>query len=181
MSKVYAVVGTNQQTIVNDRVSYSPAENEIRMKSERPEGNYIASQDGVWVLDKSQKINELKSIRDQKEVEPIATDKGLFDYDDKARARLAIARQELEDQGSTGTITWTTADNQRVPLSVQDFIDINHAAAIRSNQLHIQYNELKSQVEAATTAEQVDAVVWPTTTEENTSGNNTPGEESENQ
>ena len=110
---------------------------------------------------KTAKIEELKGIRDMHEVEPIATDKGIFDYDDKSRDRLQIARQALADAGGTGSIVWTTADNQRVPLGIADFAAINGAAAQRSNHLHVTYNELKSQVQAATTADEVRAIVWP--------------------
>ena len=108
---------------------------------------------------KAQKISELKSIRDVKEVEPIRTDKGIFDYDDKARDRLYIARQALTDNGG-GSITWTTADNERVDMTIADFAAINGAAAVRSNALHIKYNELKTQVNAAQTVEDVNAIVW---------------------
>lgn len=110
---------------------------------------------------KAAKIAEFKTIRDTKEVEPIQTDKGLFDYDDKSRDRLAIARQALTDAGGTGTVVWTTADNQRVPLAVADFAAINGAAAVRSNALHVLYNELKTQVNGCETVEEVEAIVWP--------------------
>ena len=109
---------------------------------------------------KSQKIRELKGIRDTKEVEPIRTDKGIFDYDDKSRDRLYIARQALTDNGG-GTITWTMADNQRVSMGIADFAAINGAAAARSNSLHIKYNELKQRVNAAQTVEEVEAIHWP--------------------
>lgn len=108
---------------------------------------------------KEQKISELKGIRDTKEVEPIRTDKGIFDYDDKSRDRLYIARQALTDNGG-GSITWTTADNQRVSMEVSDFAAINGAAAVRSNALHIKYNELKQRVNAAQTVEEVEAITW---------------------
>ena len=110
---------------------------------------------------KTTKISELKTIRDTKEVEPIRTDKGIFDYDDKSRDRLAIARQALADTGGTGTVVWTTADHQRVPLGVADFAAINGAAAIRSNALHVLYNELKEQVNACDTVEEVGSIFWP--------------------
>ena len=109
---------------------------------------------------KAQKIAELKSIRDTKEVEPIRTDKGIFDYDDKSRDRLYIARQALTDAGG-GEIVWTTADNQRVSMGIADFAAINGAAAVRSNSLHIKYNELKQRVNAAQTVEEVEAIHWP--------------------
>ena len=109
---------------------------------------------------KAQKIAELKSIRDIKEVESIRTDKGIFDYDDKSRDRLAIARQALTDAGG-GEIVWTTADNQRVSIGIADFAAINGAAAVRSNSLHVLYNELKTQVNAAQTVEEVEEIHWP--------------------
>ena len=109
---------------------------------------------------KQAKINELKAIHDTKEVEPVHTSKGLFDYDDKSRDRLAIARQALTDAGG-GEIVWTTADNQRVSMTITDFAAINGAAAARSNSLHIKYNELKQRVNAAQTVEEVEAIHWP--------------------
>ena len=108
---------------------------------------------------KTAKISELKGIRDAKEVEPVQTDKGLFDYDDKSRDRLAIARQALTDAGG-GEIVWTTADNQRVSMTIADFAAINGAAAVRSNALHVKYNELKESVKEAKTAEEVNAIQW---------------------
>ena len=108
---------------------------------------------------KAQKISELKGIRDTKEVEPIQTDKGIFDYDDKSRDRLAIARQALTDAGG-GEIVWTTADNQRVSMGIADFAAINGAAAVRSNALHVKYNELKESVKKAKTVEGVNAIQW---------------------
>lgn len=110
---------------------------------------------------KAAKIRELKGIRDTKEVEPIQTGKGLFDYDDKSRDRLSIARQALADVGWAGEIIWTTADNQRVPLTVADFAEINTVAAQRSNALHVTYNELKERVNAAETESDVKAIEWP--------------------
>ena len=108
---------------------------------------------------KTIKISELKGVRDTKEVEPIQTDKGIFDYDDKSRDRLAIARQALTDAGG-GEIVWTTADNQRVSMGIADFAAINGQAAMRSNALHVKYNELKESVKEAKTAEEVNAIQW---------------------
>lgn len=57
--KIYAIVGTAQQTIIADNVRYNPAENEVLMQSERPEGDYISTASGVWVIDISKKYEEL--------------------------------------------------------------------------------------------------------------------------
>ena len=109
---------------------------------------------------KTEKITELKAARDRKEVENIYIDGyGMFDYDDKSRERLSIARQALQDAGG-GEIEWTTAENQRVTVDVSVFAKINSIAAERSNLLHIKYNELKEEVNACETMEEVEAIVW---------------------
>lgn len=57
--KIYAVVGTSQQTIIADNVQYNPQENEVLMQSERPEGDYIAKADGTWEIDKTPQLDAL--------------------------------------------------------------------------------------------------------------------------
>lgn len=108
---------------------------------------------------KAAKIAELKASRDTAEIEPIEHNGNRFDYNEQARDRLAIARQAIED-GAADNIVWTTADNTRVSLSLDDFKGVGIAAALRSNALHVKYNELKLQVQSAETAEDVAAVVW---------------------
>ena len=108
---------------------------------------------------KQKKINELKSHRDTEEVEPIEHNGNMFDYDDKSRDRLHIARQALEDTKQE-SILWTTADNQRVELKVEDFVSINTNAAVRSNALHVKYNTLKEQVIGAETKAEVEYIKW---------------------
>ena len=109
---------------------------------------------------KRHKLAVIKTYRDAEEVEPVRTSQGLFDYDDKSRDRLAIARQSLTDNPSVESIVWTTADNQRVAMTIADFAEINSMAAYRSNLLHIQYNDLKAKVNAAQTVEEVEAITW---------------------
>lgn len=58
--KIYAVVGTAQQTIIADGVQYNPQEGEALMQTERPaDGDYIATASGTWVIDISAKYKEL--------------------------------------------------------------------------------------------------------------------------
>lgn len=57
--KIYAIVGTAQQTIIADSVHYNPAQGEILMQTERPEGDYIATKDGDWVIDKTPALDAL--------------------------------------------------------------------------------------------------------------------------
>ena len=66
MSKIYAVIGTNQQTIIADTVSYQPQANEVLMKSGRPnEGEYIANENGEWVVPEPTMKEKLEALDQQ--------------------------------------------------------------------------------------------------------------------
>lgn len=107
---------------------------------------------------KQRKIAELKYQRDEKEVEPIEYNGHSFDYDDKARDRIAAAIIALDVQGEGATIDWTTADNDDAVVTAQDLRMIIASVAARSNKLHTAYRAAKAQVEAAVTADEVKAV-----------------------
>lgn len=107
---------------------------------------------------RAHKIFELKAERDNKEVEPIAYDGHLYDYDSKARDRINAAIIALSLQGDGATIAWTTADNADTVVTANDLRAIVAAVAVRSNLLHVAYRKAKAQVEAAGTAVEVEAV-----------------------
>ena len=107
---------------------------------------------------KEHKILTLKIQRDNLEVEPIAYNGHSYDYDSKARDRISAAIIALELQGEGTTIEWTTADNADTPVTANDLKMIIAAVAARSNKLHTAYRTAKAQVEAAGTAEEVEAV-----------------------
>lgn len=107
---------------------------------------------------KQRKILTLKRQRDTAEVEPIAYNGHLYDYDNKARDRISAAIIALELQGEGATIEWTTADNADTPVTANDLKMIIAAVAVRSNLLHVAYRKAKEKVEAATTAAEVETV-----------------------
>lgn len=107
---------------------------------------------------KQRKILMLKRQRDTAEVEPIAYNGHLYNYDSKARDRISAAIIALELQGEGATIEWTTADNEDAVVTAQDLRMIIASVAARSNNLHTAYRAAKAQVEAAGTAEEVEAV-----------------------
>ena len=109
---------------------------------------------------KEHKILTLKIQRDNLEVEPIAYNGHSYDYDSKARDRISAAIIALELQGEGATIEWTTADNEDAVVTAQDLRMIIASVAARSNNLHTAYRAAKAQVEAATTAHEVDAVIF---------------------
>ena len=98
---------------------------------------------------KQRKILMLKRQRDTAEVEPIAYNGHLYDYDSKARDRISAAIIALDVQGEGAKISWTTADNEDAVVTAQDLRAIVAAVAVRSNTLHVKYRKAKEQVEAA--------------------------------
>lgn len=107
---------------------------------------------------RQRKIAELKYQRDKAEVQPIEYNGHSYDYDDKARDRINAAIIALELQGEGASIDWTTADNQDVKVTANDLRMVIAAVAVRSNTLHMAYRKAREQVEAASTAEEVEAV-----------------------
>lgn len=110
---------------------------------------------------KQRKIMELKRQRDAAEVEPIEYGGYIYDYDSKARDRIAAAIIALDVQGEGASISWTTADNDDAVVTVQDLRAIVAAVAVRSNLLHIAYRAAKTQVEAAQSKAEIDTISIP--------------------
>ena len=109
---------------------------------------------------KKHKIATLKMQRDKAEVEPIEYQGHSFDFDSKSYERITAAIYALDMQGATSTISWTLADNGSTPVTANDLRGVIAAAAVRSDALHIKYNELKQRVNAAQTVEEVEAITW---------------------
>lgn len=107
---------------------------------------------------KAQKLTELKVTRDNEEVKPIEYNGNLFDFDDKARDRINSAIIALSITGQS--IKWTTADNTEVMVTADDLRGVIAAVAVHSNELHVKYRQLKEQVEACTTKEQLEKIEW---------------------
>lgn len=107
---------------------------------------------------RARKIMELKRQRDAAEVEPVEYGGHLYDYDSKARDRIAAAIIALDVQGDGAKISWTTADNEDAVVTAADLRMIIASVAARSNKLHTAYRTAKARVEAAVTADEVRAV-----------------------
>lgn len=106
------------------------------------------------------KIQEFKAMRDTKELAQIQIEKGIFDFDEKSIMRINEAKDVLALQGDSAKIAWTTADNLRVDMTYTDFMQIKVAGAARSNELHIKYNTLKTQVNTCDNTEELENIIW---------------------
>lgn len=109
---------------------------------------------------KQRKITELKYQRDKAEVEPIEYNGNLFDFDEKARDRINSAIIALDLMGENATIEWTTADNTNVTVTANDLRTVIANVAIRSNELHVKYRNLKERIEKCNTKEELDSIKW---------------------
>ena len=109
---------------------------------------------------KQRKILMLKRQRDTAEVEPIAYNGHLYDYDSKARERINAAIIALDQQGADAAIAWTTADDNDVTVTAADLRAVIAAVAMRSNALHVKYRTLKHQVQECKTMEELEAIKW---------------------
>ena len=108
---------------------------------------------------KADKVQNLKTERDSKEVEPITYNGNSYDYDDKARERINAAIIALDVQGADASIDWTTADNADVKVTANDLRMVIAMIAQRSNALHVAYRAAKDKVEQAITVAEVEAII----------------------
>lgn len=111
--------------------------------------------------EKAHKEALMKAERDLREVAVIEYKDKLFDYDDKARERMRIAKEDLENTGVASRL-WTCADESITEVTVADFEAINSLAATRSEELHFQYRKLKVKIKACTDISSVQAISFDT-------------------
>lgn len=107
---------------------------------------------------KAFKLEELKRARNEAEQQPVTTDKGVFDVDDKSITRITNAITVL--QITSTTLEWTLADNTIATVNAIDLQNVIMALAQQSNAVHEKYRLLKEQVNTCETAEDVEKVVW---------------------
>jgi len=113
---------------------------------------------------KEAKRQEINSIRDQKETEGFMFNKTRFDSDTRSADRIAVASQAATSailaSDTTFEVTWTAADNSEHVLDAQGVLNMNAALAQHGLTLHETAKQYKQQAEAATTHEELKAIVW---------------------
>jgi len=86
---------------------------------------------------------------------------GRFDADSDAITNLTATRAVLDDMPDDWTIAWTLHDNTVAVLSKADVRAAAAAVFELASQAHAIAQALRAQLNAATTAEQIEAVRWP--------------------
>ena len=113
---------------------------------------------------KARKRAAINQERDTRETHGFEFNGKLFDSDQRSTDRIqvaALAAQTSLMAGQTFSIDWTAADNTVVTLDAQGVLAMTASFAIYGATLHAVAKNLKEQVDAAETAEELEAIVWP--------------------
>lgn len=114
---------------------------------------------------KEKKSQELKAIRDQKEAGGFFYLGKILDSDSNAVQRITTTAQSYMVGKMAGKempgLTWTTKDNELLPLSADELIGMPMALTFHASKVHEIYNQLKIKIAEAETIEQLDQINWP--------------------
>ena len=114
---------------------------------------------------KATKWEEVKRWRADATVAPqLVTRFGVFDGDAAGVNNIKSAVLGLREAAAIGaapsTITWTLYDNSAVELTPNELSEVAAMLLARGNVAHVRARVLRLQIEAATTAAELDALAW---------------------
>lgn len=107
---------------------------------------------------RSVKIEMIKADRDAAEQQPVQTEKGTFDVDDKAIMRINGAITVLRQ--TDGSIEWTLANDESVMVNADDLEDVIIALAQQSNAVHEKYRQIKNQIISCESVDDLEKIGW---------------------
>ena len=113
---------------------------------------------------KMAKWEAIKVERDRKETEGFPYMGKIFQSDSRSVQRITTAVQAAQSALALGQpflIEWATADNSTVDLDAPAMLGLPVALAGYANHLHQLSRSIAELIEAATTPEELAAVVWP--------------------
>ena len=105
----------------------------------------------------------IKAERERIEFGGFAWDGSRFDSDEISQSRIqgtVMLAQLATAAGSRFSITWTLADNVRRRMTAGDMIAVGVAMGEHIQSAHDRASTLRELINAATTAEQLEAITW---------------------
>ena len=121
-----------------------------------------------WAYDieegRAQAWSRIKSARESVEFGAFVWDGHTFDGDSESQRRIQGAAQLATLAQATGqpfSIDWTLADNTQVTLTAAEMIGVGVALGQHVNGAHGIARTLRTQIDAATTPEELEAIQWP--------------------
>jgi hypothetical protein len=126
-------------------------------------GNMFSWDGFSWFIDieniKNVKWRQIKQARSQAEYAGFTWDGSTFDSDAISQNRITGA-VALAQMSSTFSIGWVLADNTVRTLNQSDMLQVGAALGAHVAAIFAKGVLLREQIEAATTKEQVEAIVW---------------------
>ena len=114
--------------------------------------------------DRAQAWSRIKSARESVEFGPFVFGGQTFDGDSESQRRIQGAAQLATLAQATGqpfSIDWTLADNTQATLTAAEMIGVGVALGQHVNGAHGIARTLRTQIDAATTPEELEAIQWP--------------------
>ena len=109
---------------------------------------------------KLQRWTEVKAERSTRIDAPLVTAMGTFDAAAEDRANIMLALQNAQAGNS---FEWTLTDNSTLTLTLAQMTLLGRALSNKVAQMHATARALRAQINAATTAAQVEQIAWPAT------------------
>lgn len=109
---------------------------------------------------KAAKWAEIRAARDAAEFGGFTWDGSAFDSDPMSQSRIQGAAQ-LAQLSPAFSVDWTLADNNVRTLTGPEMIAVGVELGVHVSAQHAAARTLRAQILAATTAAEVEAVVWP--------------------
>lgn len=114
---------------------------------------------------KEQAWQEVKAKRDALEQAGAPYLNKVLDSDEKSVTRITVAVQAAQAAIASNTVNfalnWTMQDNTVVTLTAAQVCGMAVALAAHSDALHKTARDLRTKIEAATSAEELAAIKWP--------------------
>lgn len=108
---------------------------------------------------KIQQWDQIKASRTEAEYAGFTWDGSVFDSDVVSQGRITGA-VTLATLSSTFSIDWTLADNTVRSLNQSEMIQVGAALGMHVQLQFAKGQELRSQIDSATTKDQVESIVW---------------------
>jgi hypothetical protein len=102
---------------------------------------------------------QIKRGRNTSEVSGFVWDGLAFQSSSGSQTRIMGAAQ-LAYNDPTLTVTWTLTDNTQRTFTAAEIISVSRALGEHLNNVHVKSQLLREQIDAATTKEEVQAIVW---------------------
>lgn len=122
----------------------------------------------TWVFNlpaaRAQAWDRIKAARNGAEFGTFTWNGLVFDGDSESQRRIQGAAQLAAMAIAANvpwSIAWTLADNTTITMSAADMIAAGTSLAVSVAGAHNVARALRTQIDAATTQEELDAIVWP--------------------